>query len=121
MDREGAIRVLGRHDLGRPGVGADQDDLALAEPSRGLHADARLAGPVGGVVLHPEPAVPGADQDDVSLADLDALGLEAVSRSRAVMTSPAFIRSTPRDAATSTSTPRVKNTPTFSMPSFSRP
>src|ERR671918_492709 len=71
-------RVPAGDRLDRPGVGADDRDLAVGQPPAGGEPRPRAALVVLGVVLLPQLAMAGAKQDGVALARrlLDALALE---------------------------------------------
>ena len=77
MHREGEVRVGVRHDLDRPGVGADDGHAFLDQIGRGLQPDAGAAGVEGGVVGDPVAAPAGVDQHDVAFGRrADALFLK---------------------------------------------
>ena len=95
--------------------------LRWAEPRRGSHADAGLAGGEGRVVFHPKLAVAGADEHHVAFTDVHALrlggDLEIVGCDH-ITDLHSFDTARLRHVEQHS---RMKNTPTFSMPSFSRP
>ena len=66
----GEIRIHVGHDLDGPVVRADQCDVFGDQPFRRRQSQTRLAGPESLVVLHPELAVTGVDEDDVAARDL---------------------------------------------------
>ncbi len=69
--RELRIRI-GRH-LDRPVVRADQHGILLGEPLRRRDADARAGLHVARVVLPPQPAPPGVDEDRVTRLEREPL------------------------------------------------
>ncbi len=64
LRRPGSRRLLRRR------VGRRQAETAVGDPPRHLEADAGVAGAVLRVVLHPEPAPPGVEEDRVTLPDV---------------------------------------------------
>src|SRR5262249_8943576 len=73
MDVEWTILILRRHNFGSPGVRADQDNLLVAQPARGGHAQARLSLAIGFVIHHPQLAVACAEQDRIRFANTNTL------------------------------------------------
>ena len=67
--QERPLRILARHRADAPRVGTERRDPPVIEPADQLEARTRLAGEEPGVVLAPQAAPAGVDEDHIARAD----------------------------------------------------